>query len=172
MTPEQALKVIKQASEALSHASYCGVVGSAPSLSYIREAWDPLRELILELEPDNWFKEENEIENPKLKIVSTEETLSHPENQEISTNLTKEDIEKSDCESNKSVDEQKYVVRLFDMFDGWIDVSGAISKEEAEIIWNQKTKCGTKKINFSEGSYYDIFPANTRMVFTPESLGR
>lgn len=73
MTPEQALKVIKQASEALSHASYCGIVGSAPLHPLIVEAWDPLRALILELEPDNMFKLEDEIENPKLKIVPCEE---------------------------------------------------------------------------------------------------
>ena len=68
--------------------------------------------------------------------------------------------------------ENKYIVRLFDMFDGWIDISGALSKEEAEEIWAKKTKNGTKNTKYEDGDYYAIFPANTRMRYTPETLGR
>jgi len=68
--------------------------------------------------------------------------------------------------------EDKYVVRLFDMFDGWIDISSAVSKEEAEEIWAKETKNGTKNTKYEDGDYYAIFPANTRMRYTPETLGR
>lgn len=68
---------------------------------------------------------------------------------------------------------EKFVVRLFDYFDGWIDVTGELSKEDADKYWNEKTANGTKDFQFkSGGSYYAIFPANTRMIYTPESLGR
>lgn len=53
-----------------------------------------------------------------------------------------------------------------------MDISGAVSKEEAEEILAKKTKNGTQNTKFSDGDYYAIFPANTRMLFTPETLGR
>lgn len=65
-----------------------------------------------------------------------------------------------------------FIVRLFDMFDGWMDVSEPLSKEEAEKMWNEKTNNGTENTQYSHGDYYKIFPANTRMIFTPEFLGR
>lgn len=109
-----------------------------------------------------------------------EEMLLHPEDYEIPMNPTKEDIEMSDYlmeewglkGSTSTADTKKYVVRLFDMFDGWIDISKAISKEEADALWNERTKNGTQKTKFADGDYYAIFPANTTMVFTPEFLGR
>jgi hypothetical protein len=69
-------------------------------------------------------------------------------------------------------DEELFVVRLFDMFDGWIDISGALPKEEADRLLNEKTENGTKSVRYDDGDYYRIFPANTRMLVTPEYLGR
>lgn len=66
----------------------------------------------------------------------------------------------------------KFVVRLWDMFDGWIDVTGPVSKKKAEKIWNKETDNGSRKTKYADGDYYAIFPANTKMVVTPEFLGR
>lgn len=65
-----------------------------------------------------------------------------------------------------------YIVRLYDMFDGWIDVSSALTKEEAEKVLAKCTDNGTRNTKYSDGDYYSIFPADTRMIFTPEFLGR
>lgn len=64
------------------------------------------------------------------------------------------------------------MVRLFDMFDGWIDITGPLSKEEADKVWNEYTKNGTEKTKYGDGDYYRIFPADTQMLVTPEFLGR
>jgi hypothetical protein len=69
-------------------------------------------------------------------------------------------------------EEKLYVVRLWDMFDGWIDITSSISKEEADKLWNEKTSNGTRMTKYADGDYYKIFPANTKMVYTPEFLGR
>lgn len=66
----------------------------------------------------------------------------------------------------------QFIVRLWDMMDGWIDVHGPCSKEEAEKIWNEMTKNGTRNTKYADGDYYKVFPANTRMIYTPEFLGR
>lgn len=68
--------------------------------------------------------------------------------------------------------EKLFIVRLYDMFDGWIDISEPVEKKEAERIWNKETDNGTKNTKYSDGDYYSIFPADTKMVFTPESMGR
>ena len=65
-----------------------------------------------------------------------------------------------------------YVVRLYDMFDGWIDITGPLSKEEADKKWNQETRNGSKNTKYSDGDYYAVFPAHTRMIHTPEFRGR
>jgi hypothetical protein len=64
------------------------------------------------------------------------------------------------------------IVRLWDMFDGWIDITGPVSEEEAKRVWNEKTANGTRKTEYSDGDYYKIFPADTRMIYTPEFMGR
>lgn len=64
------------------------------------------------------------------------------------------------------------ILRLYDMFDGWIDISRHDNYAEALKVWNKKTEGGTRKTRYSDGDYYDIFPANTRMIVTPEFLGR
>jgi hypothetical protein len=65
-----------------------------------------------------------------------------------------------------------FVVRLFDMFDGWIDVSGPLSKHEADSLWNERTGNGKHHTKYADGDYYAIFPADTRMLMTPEYLER
>jgi len=60
-----------------------------------------------------------------------------------------------------------YVVRLYDGFDNqWIDVSGPVSRPEAEEIWKQKTDNGSHNTKFEDIDYYNIFPANTKMLYS------
>lgn len=68
--------------------------------------------------------------------------------------------------------EELYIVRLWDMFDGWIDITRPIPKTEADAIWNKKTNNGTEKTHYNDGDYYKVFSANTRMAVTAEFLGR
>lgn len=59
----------------------------------------------------------------------------------------------------------KFVVRLYDGFDNeWIDVSGDVPFNIAKRIWNEKTKQGTKNLCYDDIDYYDIFPADTKML--------
>ena len=60
--------------------------------------------------------------------------------------------------------EQLFVVRLYDMFDGWLDISGELPLPKAIAIWDEKTDKGTHNVCFEDGDYYSIFPANTRML--------
>ncbi len=64
------------------------------------------------------------------------------------------------------------IVRLWDMFDGWIYITDPLPEEEALKVWNQKTGNGTHNTKYSDGDYYHIFPADTKMLVTPEYLGR
>ncbi len=77
----------------------------------------------------------------------------------------------------------KFIVRLFDMFDGWMDITEPISRAEAEKLWNEKTDNGTRSTEHLNGSgrqknlavdadYYKVFSEGTRMLYTPEFLGR
>lgn len=68
--------------------------------------------------------------------------------------------------------EDKYIVRLWDMFDGWCDITGPLSKEEADQVWNKNTDNGSHNTKYSDGNYFRIFPADTRMIYTPDFLGR
>lgn len=65
-----------------------------------------------------------------------------------------------------------YVVRLYDMFDGWINVFGPAELIHCFAKWNELTCNGTKKAKYSDGDYYEMFPANTTMLMTPQTLGR
>ena len=69
-------------------------------------------------------------------------------------------------------DKDLHVVRLFDMMDGWMDVSGPLSLEAAKALWSEKTKGGTANTKYDDGDYYKVFPADTAMLVTPEFLGR
>ena len=67
----------------------------------------------------------------------------------------------------------RYTVRLYDSFDGWIDVLADVTWEDAEAKWNELTNNGVRMARFKNGgNYYSIFPANTSMLYTPEKLGR
>lgn len=81
-------------------------------------------------------------------------------------------LESKKFEVQKEEEEKLFIVRLYDMFDGWIDVSRELSKEEAEKELNLNTENGTKNTKYEDGSYYCIFPAVTRMWHTPEKRGR
>lgn len=60
-----------------------------------------------------------------------------------------------------------FVVRVYDGFDNqWMDACQPVCREEADRIWNEKTKNGTKNTKFADIDYYKVFPAHTRMVFT------
>jgi hypothetical protein len=60
-----------------------------------------------------------------------------------------------------------FVVRLWDGMDGeWMDVSGPVSKEEADKIWNEETKNGTHAASYNDIDYYRVFPADTRMIYS------
>lgn len=58
------------------------------------------------------------------------------------------------------------------MLDGWIDVTGPLSKAKADKRWNELTHNGTKNTKYEDGDYYAIYPADTKMLMTPEFLGR
>lgn len=64
------------------------------------------------------------------------------------------------------------IVRLWDMMDGWIDISKPIKQEDALKIWNERTHNGTRNTRYADGDYYAIFDADTKMIYTPEFLGR
>lgn len=69
----------------------------------------------------------------------------------------------------------RYVVRLWDMLDGWCCTEPnetGVPWEEAVKLWLGKTRGGTKNTKFDDLDYWDIFPAESRMVVTPEYLGR
>jgi hypothetical protein len=60
-----------------------------------------------------------------------------------------------------------FIVRLYDGFDNiWIDVSKKVNREEAERIWKEKTANGTKNYCYDNIDYYDIFPSDTKMVYS------
>jgi hypothetical protein len=66
----------------------------------------------------------------------------------------------------------KYILRLWDMFDGWLDIASNLTAEQAIARWEQETKGGTERVCYADGDYWDIFPSGTRMFVTPQSLGR
>jgi hypothetical protein len=60
----------------------------------------------------------------------------------------------------------KYIVRLYDKFDGyWIDVSEHLTEEEAVRLWKEKTCNGTQHVKYDDGYYYAIFPYDTKMIY-------
>ena len=66
-----------------------------------------------------------------------------------------------------------YTVRLYDHFDGWLSGFFTGTWEECLQYWNKQTKNGTKLATPAHNrDYWDIFPANTRMLHTPASRGR
>lgn len=73
-----------------------------------------------------------------------------------------------DLERMKKIDElsRKFVVRVYDGMDRvWCDVTGTVSKEEADRVWNERTSNGTRNTSYGDIDYYKIFPADTRMLY-------
>lgn len=62
--------------------------------------------------------------------------------------------------------EKKYVVRYYYRTEGWRDDSGPLSMEDAQKHWNKMTSNGTRLTEYPE--YYDIFPADTKMLFSSD----
>lgn len=61
---------------------------------------------------------------------------------------------------------EKFIIRIYDGMDHcWTDVTGQLTKEEAEKKFAELTDNGTKMTDFSDIDYYAIFPAETKMVF-------
>lgn len=59
-----------------------------------------------------------------------------------------------------------HVVRCYERNENrWFDVSRPVTMEEAQRIWNESTRNGTAYTTYAHGSYFEIFPAETRMLF-------
>ena len=62
-----------------------------------------------------------------------------------------------------------YVVRLYDVFDEiWIDVCEPMSKDKAEKLLAKETNNGKKNVKFDDLTYYKIFPADTKMLYSTD----
>lgn len=62
-----------------------------------------------------------------------------------------------------------FVVRLYDGFDNeWMDVTEPVEYREAKEVWLEKTEQGTEKTCFDDIDYYDIYPADTKMLYDVE----
>jgi hypothetical protein len=62
----------------------------------------------------------------------------------------------------------KWIVRLYDHFDGWMDITGPVDIITAQRIWDEKTGFGQMYSSYQDGDYYKIFPANTKMLYSAE----
>lgn len=64
-----------------------------------------------------------------------------------------------------------YIVRQYDQLDNeWIDIIGPVTLVEAATKWDNLTNSGTQNTRYEDGLYFDVFPANTTMVFS-DSFG-
>lgn len=68
-------------------------------------------------------------------------------------------IIKGDLQNNPK--EYGYIVRKWDIFDGWTNVSQTLTQEQAENVWNELTHNGTRHCKYMDGCYYAIFRADT-----------
>lgn len=70
--------------------------------------------------------------------------------------------------------EKKYIVRCWDYYDGWYDITGPKSYEEAQAEWNKHTKNGTEHSSSKDFNtfYYHIFPADTTMLWSSEWMDK
>lgn len=82
----------------------------------------------------------------------------------------------NDAERTEAVaevmEEPMFVVRLWDMMDGWIDVSGPLTGAGARELWLGKTCGGTRNTRYEDGDYYAVYPSKTVMLMVPEYFGR
>ena len=63
-----------------------------------------------------------------------------------------------------------FTVRMYDQYDGWFDVLKDVTASEARERWMKETANGTRNTLYAHVTYYEIFPAGTRMVFTPDVM--
>ena len=65
-----------------------------------------------------------------------------------------------------------YTVRLYDGFDNnWLDIKADTPYEEARRVWDEETKGGTEKTRYNDIDYYDIFEADTKMLYSDFASG-
>jgi hypothetical protein len=68
-------------------------------------------------------------------------------------------------EPPKDADTMKFTVRLYDWYERrWIDCKRGVSWDEAVAEWKKETDDGLKMACYGDGDYYNIFPADTRMI--------
>jgi hypothetical protein len=64
-----------------------------------------------------------------------------------------------------------FIVRLYDGFDHeWMDITEPVTRQEADKIWNERTKNGTEKTKYDDIDYFAIFPADTTMLYSVEGV--
>lgn len=51
-----------------------------------------------------------------------------------------------------------YIVKYYDMLEGWKVMTKPISWKDASEVWWAKTHHGTVNTRWSDAQYYDIFP--------------
>ena len=94
----------------------------------------------------------------------------------MTTNILKYDPARPPKEGSRQHSPSgRYIVRLYDMFDGWLSAwpdNNGVTWGEAVAYWAKHTNNGTRNTRYDDGDYWDIFPAGTRMLVTPEFLGR
>lgn len=57
----------------------------------------------------------------------------------------------------------RYVVRLYNG-SYWTDYTGVVCENEALRVWGKKTENGTRWASYTDGDYFSIFPAATKMI--------
>lgn len=59
-----------------------------------------------------------------------------------------------------------FIIRHWDGFDGtWMDVSPAMTFTQAHEVWEGLTNGGTRNTQYNDIDYYQIFPADTQMLW-------
>lgn len=68
--------------------------------------------------------------------------------------------------------DELFTLRMYDHYDGWIDIAPDLKAEEAERRWLEETKGGTEHFKYMgfKDYYYDIFPSDTRMAWNSEMM--
>jgi hypothetical protein len=76
-----------------------------------------------------------------------------------------EDLLRQDEPFQRDSENGLYVLRLYDGYEHrWFDETKAVSWDEALALWKEKTKNGMERACYDDGQYFDIFPAETRMI--------
>lgn len=64
-------------------------------------------------------------------------------------------------------EEKLWQVRFFDCYEGrWVNITGFLMYDDALEEFNHRTGNGTRNNCYQDGSYYDIFSSDTRMLRT------